>query len=316
MVNLNTINVVILVSKNGLCPTILSGVIIERLLKLKDNKFKFIFKTDCNFRHSFIFNNYSREVIFDPNYIIKSTDFVIHIINPREIPSGGYDVFIDILGDYWNYIYNHKLYSERLKLYLDGIKYSKNQFLTSLISKGFKGIKFKHYCIVDNAIRKNNVQSFSYTEDRLPLFLGSFKTKNINFDISFAKKCNIVSKQYLLRSELVKNIVNASTILLHPGMNSIFESIFLNKPFIFVGPANTEQKYNSWIISHYNLGCVLKLNNLDAFNKNRRIFNKNYSLYIYSIKNFIKKYNISTDISILDNFLQGAINDFERNFKF
>jgi len=310
MVNVKDISVVFFVSTNGLGPTIITGCVIERLSKLLSNlnTIRMIFKTNCKMRFEFIKQNYLNQIDFNPEYEIKSTDLVIHIIDPRNIPSKGYDVFIDNMGDYWHYIFKHKMYTARLQLYFNGIMKSKKYFLTSFISKGINKISFNHFCFVDKFIinSKNKIQ-----KDGI-FFIGSFKLKNISFDDSFSQDYNLPVSRCLDRLQLVDKVCSHKTIITHPGINSICESFFLNKPFFYIHPANTEQKYNAWIIKRYGLGLVFECNNRKGFKDKLNIFNKNYDMYAKNIFDFISKYNLSFNPNILDHFLIGVLDDYKR----
>ena len=296
--------IVCFVSCNGLGPTVMLGQVLFYLLKI--NPFNnYIFKTNNVDRYEFIKKNYCPKIKYCPAYDITKNDFVLHIINPRNIPTKGRDIFIDNIGDYWNYIYKNNIYLERLFLFKNGILESNYYFVSSLQeNKTPWGQSYKKYLFVDDYIKKLQLGDNLSTE---PIFFGSYKEKNKVWDTSIKEKFN-----FLITSDrkiVADAIRTRETIISHPGMFSISESLFLTKPYVYIHPANMEQNLNAEIITNNGLGKVITDEEIPTVDKQIVEFLEHKKIFEKNIIEFKKSNNLYNNNSLF-NFLDGIINDF------
>ncbi|MDD4984051.1 MAG: glycosyltransferase [Candidatus ainarchaeum sp.] len=293
--------IVCFLSMNGFGPAVMLGQIVQNLLILFPNR-KCILKTPSIERHDFIKKNYCHHLCYDPNYKVTKKDIVIHIIDPRNIPTSGRDIFIDNLGDYWNYLFKHNLFQERLNLFKKGIRESDFCFLSSLTkNKTPWGDKYNKFLFVDNYITK-----IKKTNGSGLAIIGSYKTKNAIWD-----KENILQSQLVFsksRKHFSQIIAKNEIIVTHPGLCSLSESMYLNKPYIYIHPANLEQALNTQIITKYNLGLVIQDQALSNINGLKLEYGLKKDSIIKSMLSFKKQRHIYNNKKLFD-FLRGALYD-------
>lgn len=301
-------NIVFFVSLNGIGPCTILGCLIDKI-KLLYPESKYIFKTENLQRFHFVKYNYLKNLDYAPKYNIKYNDIVIHVIDPRNIPTIGIDVFIDNIGDYWHYIDKHKLYLERLLLYYLGIANSDRFYITGYLNTYNRTSQLEKFAFVDKYIKKAKINN---KITKCVLFIGSFKEKNIVFD-NFIKKSNLfIFKKTTDRKSIVSEMIHSEVIVTHPGINTISESLYLRKPFVYIEPANLEQELNLNIVKKYGLGVTLKKFDSCQIIKKINRLKKYYDIYRRNIDYFVKYNRINFD-SKLDCFLNGMYNDIKGN---
>jgi len=288
----------------------MAGIIITNLRDFGFNRYnKIILKTNDDLRYKLILQNYCDKVVLDPNYVVCKDDLVFHIIDPRNICSGHNNVFIDNIGDYWCYLGRTKQYEHRLNLYYNGINNSSHSFITSFENLNTTNrYPLHHFAFIDkhivNKMFKSNCSNSTMLSDDV-LYLGSFKSKNELFDQNVKNTDIFNYTRTTDRRKIVDLIFNSSLIVTHPGINSISESLYLNKPYIYVAPANLEQTINCDIIERHGLGIVIKEYseiNLELGFKQMRL---QYNEYKQNIDKFVKLNQIS--FSNFEEFLRGII---------
>jgi len=293
--------IVCIVSRNGYGPAVMLGTILEILSTLLP-KVKYVFKTPSAERFDFVKRNYCKNLCYLPTYQIRTQDIVLHIIDPRNIPSHGKDIFIDNMGDYWNYLFEHNLFLERLNLFKRGIINSNYYFLSSLLLKKTPwGNKYNRVLFVDNRITQTKT-----TSNGGLVVVGSYKTKNLLWDKKYLSHLKpLFCKE---RNEFVNIIAKSKMIITHPGMCSISESLYLNKPYVYMHPANLEQNLNVDIIKKYDLGLIIQDSIIKSGQTIDLEFESKKQLFIKNIQRFKKQRGLYKEMQLF-NFLKGVVDD-------
>jgi len=291
-------NIVFFLSCNGIAPAIIAGTILENLKLIIKSKHKLILKTNDKLRYDLLYLNYNKNLKLDIHYKIKKSDFVFHIIDPRNINTCGKDIFIDCLGDYWQYIRKKNLFGLRSRLYFEGLNKADYFFGTSLLRKTVNGKKLYHFGFIDNYIKQ---KQFNMRTKNEIIFIGSYKTKNENYDQMLKNDVKLNFFRSLNRKDVCVLIHKAKYVIVHPGINVITESLYLKKPFLYIAPANVEQTHNAKIITRYKLGVVVINASSDNILKGINKLKRNYKLYEKNINNFCLKQDI---------YFEKKLNDF------
>jgi len=306
-------NIVFFLSCNGIAPAVIAGTILENLEKILNPKlnFKLILKTDDKLRYLLLSKNYNKNIQLNPKYVIKESDLVFHIIDPRNIKTCGKDIFIDCLGDYWSYINKKKLFELRLKLYIDGTVNSDYFFGTSFFRKNIYGKRLHNFGFIDKHIKQLPTNGSNICKT---VFIGSYKKKNKLYDDSLAHKKKINFVRSINRKKICRLFNQYKFVIVHPGINTIAESIYLNKPFLYIAPANIEQTYNTKFIKRHKLGVVITDASLQNIQRGIYKLKCNYNIYKKNIETFCSKYNISFETELY-NFLKRVYYENSREIK-